>query len=84
VAAVKGLFNDGVLVNSICDSKFPSLQGHLGNPTPSTKTLLLADGASVPSHRCWIGDVRLGGQTTQVQFKIFPSGGEWSLLFGKP
>jgi hypothetical protein len=61
VAAVEGLFDDGALVNSICNSTFASLRGRLGDPIPSTKTLLMADGAHVPSHGCCIGDVRLGG-----------------------
>src|ERR1700685_3165837 len=44
----------------------------------------MADGTRVPSHGCWIGDIKLGGQTVRTQFEIFPSGGGWSLLFGKP
>jgi hypothetical protein len=83
-AAVEGLFDDGALVNSICNLTFASLCGRLGNPTPSTKTLLMADGARVSSHGRWFGDVSLGGRTARAGFEIFPSGGGWSLLFGKP
>ena len=36
------------------------------------------------SHGRWIGDVMLGGKTACASFEIFPSGGGWSLLFGKP
>jgi hypothetical protein len=31
-----------------------------------------------------LGDIRLGGRTVKGSFKVFPSGGGWSLLFGKP
>jgi hypothetical protein len=41
-AVVEGLFDDGALVNSICNSTFASLQEQLRNPTPSSKTLLMA------------------------------------------
>lgn len=46
---IKGLFDDGALVNAICKTTFPSLKGVLGEPTPSTRTLQMADGAHVPS-----------------------------------
>jgi len=81
---IEGLFDDGALVNSICNSKFATLQARLGKPTPSTKTLLMADGARIASRGCWMGDVTLGGKTARASFEIFPSGGGWSLLFGKP
>jgi len=44
----------------------------------------MADGTSIPSQGCWSGDVSLGGCTVKESFEIFPSGGGWSLLFGKP
>ena len=44
----------------------------------------MADGARVSSHGRWFGDVSLGGRTACAGFEIFPSGGGWSLLFGKP
>jgi hypothetical protein len=47
---VEGLFDDGTLVNSICNLKFASLQEQLGNLAPSSKTLLMADGAHISSH----------------------------------
>src|SRR5258705_13352508 len=62
-AAVKGLFDDGAMVNSICNLTFASLRGRLGNATPSTNTLLMADGTRVSSHGRWFGDVSLGGRT---------------------
>ena len=58
--AVEGLFDEGALVNSICNSKFALLRDRLGDLLPSSKTLLMADGARVPSSGRWIGDVGLG------------------------
>jgi len=44
----------------------------------------MADGTRVPSQGCWSGDVSLAGRTVKGSFEVFPSGGGWSLLFGKP
>ena len=81
---IKGLFDDGALVNAICKTMFPSLKKVLGEPTPSTRTLRMADGAHVRSPGRWFGDITLGGRTLKTWFEIFPSGGGWSLLLGKP
>jgi hypothetical protein len=72
------------MVNSICNLAFASLRGRLGDLTLSENTLLMADGACVSSHGRWFGDVSLDGRTVRAGFEIFPSGGGWSLLFGKP
>jgi transposase InsO family protein len=81
---VRGLFDDGAMVNSICNSIFPRLRNTLGVLTPSPKTLRMADGTRVPSNGRWFGNVTVGGQTVKEWFEVFPSGGGWSLLFGKP
>jgi len=81
---VDGLFDEGALVNSICNQKFPSLQRTLGVLTPSSKILRMADGRRVFSDGRWCGNVTLGGRTVKSCFEVFPSGGGWSLLFGKP
>ena len=44
----------------------------------------MADGTRVPSQGRWSGDVTLGGRSVKGSFEVFPSGGGWSLLFGKP
>jgi hypothetical protein len=84
VIKVDGLFDEGAMVNSICKDKFSSMKGALGKLTASEKALRMADSTIVPSHRQWSGGVTLGGRTAKAAFKIFPSGGGWSLLFGKP
>lgn len=84
LAEMQGLFDDGAMVNSICRNAFASMENRLGNLSPSSRTLRMADGTQVPSNGCWKGEVVLGGQTVKSQFEVFPSGGGWSLLFGKP
>lgn len=81
---VKELFDDGAMVNSICNTVYPKLQETIGPLIPSPKILQMADGSHVPSDGRWIGNVTLGGHTVKGAFEIFPSGGGWSLLFGKP
>jgi len=81
---IKGLFDDGALVNAICKMTFPSLKRVLGEPTPSTRTLQMADGTHVPSSGRWFGDITIGDWMLKTWFEIFPSGGGWSLLIGKP
>ena len=84
VTNVDGLFDEGALVNSICNQIFPLLQHTLGALTPLSKILRMADGRRVSSDGRWGSDVTLGGRTVKSCFEIFPSGGGWSLLFGKP
>jgi hypothetical protein len=81
---IDGLFNDGAMVNSICEKIFALMKYALGELAASKKALRMADGTIVPSQGRWSGEVSLGGQTANGSFEIFPSGGGWLLLFGKP
>jgi hypothetical protein len=81
---IRGLFDNGAMINAICSSIFRKLSYILGHMRPSTKVLHMADGSCVKSHGQWVGRVGLGGCTVQAAFEIFPSGKGWSLLFGKP
>jgi hypothetical protein len=81
---IDGLFDDGAMVNAICKHTFALLRDKLGELAPSRRTLRMADGTYIPSNGCWSGDVLLGGQTVKELFEVFPSGGGWSLLIGKP
>jgi len=84
VVEIDGLFDDGAMVNSICKDTFVLKKDALGKLTTSEKLLCMADGTIVPSYGRWSGGVTLGGRTAKAAFEIFPSGGGWSLLFGKP
>jgi len=79
-----GLFDDGAMVNSICKDRFSVIKDELGKLTASEKSLRMADGTIVPSYGRWTGGVTLGGRTARAAFEIFPSGGSWLVLFGKP
>ena len=81
---IKGLFDNGTMVNLLCKSVYTSMQGGLGNLLPSSRTLHMANRSCVPSAGRWVGDVYLGTQMVKSSFEVFPSGGGWSLLFGKP
>ena len=81
---IEGLFDDGAMVNSISEKIFALVKDALGELAASEKALRMADGTIVPSRGRWSGEVTLGGQTANGSFEVFPSGGGWSLLFGKP
>jgi len=68
---MKGLFDDGAMVNSICKSAFALLKDKLGKLAPSQRTLCMADGTFVPSNGCWSRDVTLGGKSVRGTFEIF-------------
>lgn len=84
VVEENGLFDDGAMVNSICKDRFALVKDVLGKLATSEKSLRMADGTIVPSYGRWTGGVTLGGRTAKAAFEIFPSGGGWSVLFGKP
>ena len=84
ITNIKGLFNNSAMVNSLCKSVYTSMQGSLGNLLPSSHTLCMVNGSRIPSAERWVGDVYLGTQMVKSSFEVFPSGGGWSLLFGKP
>ena len=81
---IRGLFDDGALVNSLCKSTYKSLQTNLGRLTPSRQQLHMANGTVVPSTGRWMGNVHLGSWSLKTSFEVFPSGGGWSILVGKP
>jgi hypothetical protein len=82
--SVNGLIDDSAMVSSICSTVFSALRKSLGTLAPSPKMLRMADGTRVPSQGQWLGDISLGGRTVKESFEVFPSGGSWSLLVGKP
>jgi hypothetical protein len=81
---IRSLFDDGAMVNSMCTSTYKKYKDRLGALFPSRMTLRMANGAKIPSQGQWTGDVDLVGLHKRATFEVFPSGGNWSLLFGKP
>src|ERR1700733_5050739 len=42
------------------------------------------NGSVMPSIGLWIGQVSMGKSTVMCSFEVFPSGGSWAFLVGKP
>ncbi|KAF8199388.1 hypothetical protein K438DRAFT_1480376, partial [Mycena galopus ATCC 62051] len=81
---VRALEDDGAMVNVMCTALYRVIQHHIGKLQQSGKTLRIANGALVPSVGYWEGYIRFGGKRVRAGFEVFPSGGSWSFLFGKP
>ncbi|KAG1737880.1 uncharacterized protein EDB91DRAFT_1054841, partial [Suillus paluster] len=46
--------------------------------------LCMADSSLVPSTGIWTGTISWGPINIQTSFKVFPGGGSWRMLLGKP
>ncbi|KAG1758077.1 hypothetical protein EDD22DRAFT_762312, partial [Suillus occidentalis] len=44
----------------------------------------MADGLLVPSTGVWTGHITWGPVQVETSFEVFPSGGLWRMLIGKP
>ena len=47
-------------------------------------TLRMADGSLVPLSGLWTGTFEWGPARVETSFEVFPSGGSWQMLVGKP
>jgi hypothetical protein len=81
---VMATFDDGALVNVIDMAIFDSIRNKLSSLKVSKQVLQMANGALVQSGGTWTGHVIVGNIHTKGTFEIFPSGGAWDMLFGKP
>ena len=81
---LRATFDDGAMVNAIDTTVFDTVKGKLSETQPSLKVLRMANGALMPSEGLWSGGVVVDGAQTEGDFEIFPSGGAWQALFGKP
>jgi hypothetical protein len=81
---VTATFDDGALVNVIDTAVFETIREKLSPPQTSKRVLRMANGTLVPSGGTWIGRVVIGNVCAEGAFEIFPSGGAWDMLFGKP
>ncbi|KAJ7264898.1 hypothetical protein B0H12DRAFT_1011770, partial [Mycena haematopus] len=77
-------FDDGALLNVIDTVTFTNARGKLSELVPSHRILRMANGALVPSMGAWRGTIVVGGVSAVGQFEIFPGGGVWQMLLGKP
>ncbi|KAJ7112400.1 hypothetical protein C8R43DRAFT_903693, partial [Mycena crocata] len=76
--------DDGAMANAIDASTYEAARRQLGELSWTSRVLRMANGELVPSRGFWSGDVCLGGEWRPGRFEVFPSGGAWAMLFGKP
>lgn len=81
---IKGLIDDGAMVNVVDAELWPQLEARLGDVRPSNRKLRMANGAIVPSQGRWEGEFDFEGINVRSSFELFPSRGAWSFLIGKP
>jgi hypothetical protein len=81
---VMATFDDGALVNVIDTVVFEAIKDKLSPLQASKRVLRMANGTLVPSGGTWIGRIIVGNVCAEGAFEIFPSGGAWDMLFGKP
>ncbi|KAJ7432600.1 hypothetical protein B0H11DRAFT_2260315 [Mycena galericulata] len=81
---IRALEDDGAMVNVMCTLLYEAIKHRIGTLQRSGKILRMANGTLVPSTGYWEGYIRFGGARVWACFEVFPSGGSWSFLFGKP
>lgn len=84
IVRIKGVFDDGAMINAIDQNVFDMVRKRLEEPKTSARVLQMANGTLIPSKGLWLGTINMMGIMREGSFKIFPSGGSWALLFGKP
>jgi hypothetical protein len=81
---IRALEDDGAMVNAMCTALYKVIRHRIRELQQSGKTLRMVNGALVPSIGYWEGYIRFGGARVYGTFEVFPSGGSWSFLFGRP
>lgn len=81
---VKGLVDDGAMVNVMDTELWERIKSRLKAATPSEKRLRMANGVIVPSEGKWSGAFEFEGVRVESSFELFPSRRAWSFLIGKP
>ncbi|KAF8187312.1 hypothetical protein K438DRAFT_1441707, partial [Mycena galopus ATCC 62051] len=76
--------DDGVMANTIDTDVYEAARRQLSELAWTSQVLRMANGELVPLRGFWSGDVCLGGEWRPGRFEVFPSGGAWAMLFGKP
>ncbi|KAJ7076563.1 hypothetical protein B0H15DRAFT_756309, partial [Mycena belliarum] len=80
----EAVVDDGAMANAIDTGIYEMIKEQLGKLTWTSRVLLMANGDLVPSRGYWSGEVCFGGLWKPGRFEVFPSGGAWAMLFGKP
>ena len=78
------MVDDGAMINVIDSEAHSRIAQRLSSLQPSNQTLHMADGSLIPSTGHGIGTFKWGPVHVETTFEVFPSGGSWQMLIGKP
>ncbi|KAG0692761.1 hypothetical protein DFH29DRAFT_817167, partial [Suillus ampliporus] len=78
------IVDNGAMINAIDTAAFQQIARRLSPLSPSQRTLRMTDGSLVLSTGVWTGHVTWGPMHLETSFEVFPSGGSWRMLIGKP
>ena len=76
--------DNGAMINAIDTAAYQRIARRLNPLSPSTRKLRMANGSVIPSTGTWTGTLEWGPITALTTFEVFPSGGSWQMLIGKP
>ena len=72
------------MINALDAMAYENTQNRLAQLSPSSRSLRMADGSLVASLGVWSGTLEWGQAKCTTSFEVFPSGGSWRMLLGKP
>ncbi|KIK79931.1 hypothetical protein PAXRUDRAFT_43412, partial [Paxillus rubicundulus Ve08.2h10] len=78
------IVDNGAMINAIDTTAYQRIARQLNKLSTSTRTLRMADSSLVPSTGTWAGTSEWGTVQVTTMFEVFPSGGSWRMLIGKP
>lgn len=84
IVRLQAVVDDGAMVNAIDEMTFQNCRHRLNTLKPSSRILRMANGTLIPSIGIWSGTMDWHDVHTTVEFEVFPSGGSWTTLIGKP
>jgi hypothetical protein len=78
------IVDNGAMINAIDTTAYQRIARRLNPLSPSSRKLRMANGSVISSTGTWVGILEWGPITTHTTFEVFPSGGSWRMLIGKP
>ena len=81
---ILAIVDSGAMINALDTITYERVSHRLNKLSPSVRVLRMADGSVVPSTGTWSGLLQWGRLQTTTTFEVFPSGGSWRMLIGKP
>ena len=78
------VIDNGAMINAIDTAAYQRVARRLAPLGLSTRTLRMANGSLVASSGIWNSMLEWGPLRVNTSFEVFPSGGSWRMLMGKP